>query len=91
MTHASTLAPVGAWFILGMTRMVFMSRMGEHRIDRLDPAKVTTVNPGPRSEQFDEANYDSRGRHLLPWYRAVDRAYWVVAGGALLWTVLQRA
>ena len=33
MTPASTLGIVAAWFVLGQARIVFTSKMAEHRID----------------------------------------------------------
>ena len=33
MTPADTLGLVAAWFVFGMARIVFTSKLAEHRID----------------------------------------------------------
>ena len=83
MSPIQTLGLIAAWFLFGMARMVCTSKLAEHRIDNPDPAKVMSMNSQARSERLDQANYDASGRRLLPWYRAINVAYWTIAAGAL--------
>jgi hypothetical protein len=71
-----------------MARIVFTSKLAEHRIDHPDAGKAMAYNRAARAERLDEANYDPRGRRLLPWYRVVNTTYWVLAGGGCCWAVL---
>ena len=87
MTTTYTLGPVAAWFVFGMARIVFTSKLAEHRIDNPDPAKAMAVNLAAASERLNAANYDPAGRRLLPWYRAVNFTYWVLAVGGCWWAV----
>ena len=87
MRSNDTLGLVAAWFVFGMARIVLTSMLAEHRIDNPDPSRALAANRGAALERLDVANYDPRGRRLLPWYRVVNRTYWVVAAGAFSWTV----
>ena len=40
MTSTSTLGLVAAWFVLGQARIVFASKVVEHRIDNPDPSQA---------------------------------------------------
>jgi hypothetical protein len=88
MSSSVGLGLVGTWFVLGMSRIVFTSKLAEHRIDNPDPGAAMASNREARAERLKEANYDLRGRRLLPWYRAVNTAYWVLAAGGCGWAVL---
>lgn len=88
MTPASGLGLVAAWFVAGMTRIVFTSALAEHRLDNPDPVKALASNRAASAARLDAANYDLRGRRLLPWYRVVNTTYWVLAAGACWWAVL---
>ena len=87
MLPPSSLGLVAAWFVAGMARMAFTSKMVEHRIDNPDPATAMSITPSARSRRLDLANYDPRGRRLLPWYRAVNVAYWTLAAGMCWWAI----
>jgi hypothetical protein len=88
MTPTVGLVLVAAWFVLGMTRIVFTSKLAEHRIDNPDPGKALANNRKARAERLNEANYDPRGRRLLPWYRVVNTTYWALAAGGCGWALL---
>lgn len=88
MTTTLSLLLVAAWFVLGMTRIVVISRLAEHRIDHPDPVMALANSREARSARRNEANYDPFGRRLLPWYSVVDIAYWSVAAGGGCWAVL---
>jgi hypothetical protein len=88
MTPTYTLGLVAAGFVFGMARIVFTSKLAEHRIDNPDPGKAMAVNLDAASERLNAANYDPPGRRLLPWYRAVNIAYWVLAAGGCSWAVI---
>jgi len=88
MTPTHTLGLVAAWFVFGMARIVFTSKLAEHRIDNPDPGKALAVNLAATAERLNAANYDPLGRRLLPWYRAVNIIYWVLAAGGFWWAVL---
>ena len=90
MTPDHTLAFVAAWFIFGMARIVFSSKLVEHRIDNPDPGKAIAVNLSAASERLNAVNYDSLGRRLLPWYRVVSSTYWVLAAGGC-WLAIHHA
>ena len=85
MSSISTLSVVAAWFIFGMARIVFTSRMVELRIDRPDPSKAMAFTWEAARQRANAANYDSRGQSLLPWYRAVTTSYWIVVTCACWW------
>lgn len=87
MTPTYTLGFVAAWFVFGMARMVFTSKLVEHRIDNPDPGQAMAVNSDAASERLNAANYDLLGRRLLPWYRAINTTYWIVAAGGCSWAV----
>ena len=87
MTPTGTLGLVAAWFIFGMARIVFTSKLAEHRIDNPDPGKAMAVNLDAASQRLNAANYDPLGRRLLPWYRAVNITYWALAAGGCWWAV----
>ena len=87
MTAAPILGLVATWFVLGMARIVFTSKLAEHRIDDPDPAQALSANPEAAARRIDAANYDASGRRLLPWYRVVSTTYWIVAIGGVLWAV----
>jgi hypothetical protein len=72
-----------------MARIVFTSKLAEHRIDNPDPGEAMAINRAARAERLNAANYDPRGRRLLPWYRVVNTTYWVLAVGGACWAVLQ--
>ena len=91
MAPARTLGLVAAWFVVGMARIVFTSKLAEHRIDNPDPGKAMAVNLDAASERLNAANYDPLGRRLLPWYRVVNIAYWVLAAGGCWWAVVHQA
>ena len=87
MTSASTLGLLAAWFVLGQARIVFTSKMVEHRIDRPDPSQALAFTRAAAAARRDAANYDARGRRLLPWYRTVTRTYWLLVTGICCWTI----
>jgi hypothetical protein len=87
MTPTNTLGLVAAWFVFGMTRIVLTSKLAEHRIDNPDPGKALAVNLAATAERLNAANYDPQGRRLLPWYRAVNFSYWVLAAGGCGWAI----
>ena len=71
-----------------MARIVLTSKLAEHRIDDPDPGRAMAVNLAAAAERLNAANYDLPGRRLLPWYRAVNVTYWVLAAGGCFWVVL---
>ncbi len=71
MTSTYTLGVVAAWFVLGQARIVFTSKMVEHRIDKPDPSRAMAFTRSAAVARRDAANYDAQGRRLLPWYRTV--------------------
>ena len=54
------LGLVAAWFVAGMARIVFTSRLAEHRIDNPDPGKAMAVNLDAAAERRKAANYERR-------------------------------
>ncbi len=80
MNSTTVLGLVAAWFLFGMARMVFTSKMVEHRIDRPDPSQAMAFTLAAAKDRIKVANYDPRGQRLLPWYRAVTTTYWVIVG-----------
>lgn len=66
------------------------SKLAEHRIDDPDPGTAMAVNLDAASERLDAANYDPMGRRLLPWYRAVNITYWVLAAAGC-WSPVHHA
>jgi hypothetical protein len=88
MNSTSAIGLVGAWFLFGMARMVFTSKMVEHRIDHPDPSRAMAFTFAAAKERVNVANYDPRGQRLLPWYRVVTTTYWMLAGGMCGWAVL---
>lgn len=87
MTTPHSLALVAAWFILGQARIVFGSKMVEHRIDRPDPSRAMAFTRAAAAARRDAANYDAQGRRLLPWYVTVTRAYWALVASIACWTL----
>lgn len=87
MTPPYTLGLVAALFVFGKARIVFTSKLAEHRIDNPDPGKAMALNREAASERLDAANYNPLGRRLLPWYRAVNITYWILAASGCLWAV----
>ena len=81
------LVLVAAWFVFGQARIVLTSKLAEHRIDHPDPAKALAFNWTAASARRNAANYDPRGRRLLPWYLVVNLTYWTLVAGACWWTV----
>jgi len=88
MTSTYTLGLVAAWVVFGMARIVFTSKLAEHRIDNPDPGKAMAINLDAASERLNAANYDPLGRRLLPWYRGVNITYWFVAVGGCSWAII---
>ena len=84
MTHTSSLALIAAWFVFGQARIVFTSKMAEHRIDNPGPREALAMGLDATSARLNPAHYDARGQRLLPWYRAVSTTYWVLVAGACL-------
>ena len=82
MSTNQSLMFVAAWFLFGMTRMVFTLSMVEHRIDHPDPIKAIAFTPQAARERINATNYNARGKRLLPWYRAVSTTYWILVAGA---------
>ena len=87
MTSTYTLGIVAAWFVLGQARIVFSSKMVEHRIDNPDPSQALAFTRAAAAARRDAANYDAQGRRLLPWYLVVTRTYWVVVTGICGWVI----
>jgi len=87
MTSTSTLGFVAAWFVLGQARIVFTSRMAEHRIDIADPSQALAFTRAAAAARRNAANYDAHGRRLLPWYLTVTRAYWLLVTGIGCWAI----
>lgn len=87
MTSTSTLALLAAWFVLGQARIVFASKMVEHRIDGVDPRAALAFTRAAAAARRTAANYDARGRRLLPWYLTVTHAYWVLVAGIGCWAI----
>ncbi len=78
MDSRLTLGFVATWFLFGMARIVFSSAMVHHRIDHPDPTQAIAFTREAAKARVSAANYDARGRGLLPWYRAVTTTYWVI-------------
>ena len=87
MTSISTLWLVVAWFVLGQTRIVFTSKMVEHRIDAPDPSQALAFTRAAAAARRDAANYNTQGRRLLPWYLTVTRSYWALVAGICSWAI----
>ena len=87
MNATQSLGLVAAWFLFGMARIVFSLTMVEHRIDHPDPIKAIGFTRQAAKERITAANYNARGKQLLPWYRAVSTTYWIVVAGACWSTV----
>jgi hypothetical protein len=87
MTQTNALALVAAWFVLGQARIVFGSRMAEHRIDGVDPAQALAFTRVAAAARCEAANYDVQGRRLLPWYLTVTRAYWLLVAAIGCWAI----
>ena len=90
MTVGQDTGLIALWFVAGMTRIVFFYKLAEHRIDNAGSAMMSPISRDARALRFDAANYDARGRRLLPWYRVVSTSYWVIAIGAVALSILQR-
>ena len=91
MTSTSTLGIVAAWFVLGQARIVFGSKMVEHRIDGADPSRALAFTRAAAAARRDPANYDAQGRRLLPWYLIVTGGYWALVAGICCWAVFHVA
>ena len=87
MTSTSTLGFVAAWFVLGQARIVFTSKMVEHRIDDPDPSQALAFTRAAAAARRDPANYNAQGRRLLPWYLTVTRSYWALVAGICGWAI----
>lgn len=87
MTTTYTLSVVAAWFVLGQARIVLTSKMVEHRIDGPDPGQALAFTRAVAAARRNAANYDARGRRLLPWYLTVTRAYWALVAGICSWAI----
>lgn len=88
MTPTQILGLVGVWFVFSMARIGLTFKLAQHRIDHPPPGHALAFNSAAAADRLDPANYDSRGRRVLPWYRVVSKTYWVVAASALGWIVL---
>ena len=88
MNSSSLFVLIAAWFLFGMARMVFTSKMVEHRIDHPDPSQAMAFTVAAAKERVNVANYDPRGQRLLPWYRVVTTTYWLLVAGICAWAVL---
>jgi hypothetical protein len=89
MTSSYTLGVVAAWFILGQSRIVFTSKMVEHRIDNPDPSQALSFTRAAAAARRDAGNYDAPGRRLLPWYLTVTLSYWLLVAGICCWAIYQ--
>jgi hypothetical protein len=87
MTTGMTLGLVATWFVLGQARIVFGSKMVEHRTDGVDASEAIAFTRAAAAARRDAANYDARGRRLLPWYLAVTRAYWFLVASIGCWAL----
>ena len=87
MTSSTTLGLIAAWFVLGQARIVFTSKMVEHRIDAPDPSQALAFTRAAAAARRDVTNYDAQGRRLLPWYLMVTRSYWVLVAGICCWAI----
>ena len=87
MSPTSSLFPIATWFLLGMTRIVVTSKLAEYRIDNPPGGHALAINRAARADRLNLANYDLRGRRLLPWYKAANLAYWIAVAGVCLWGV----
>lgn len=87
MTSTYTLGAIAAWFVLGQARIVFTSKMVEHRIDRADPSKAMAFTRAAAAARRDPANYNAQGRRLLPWYLTLTRSYWALVAGICGWAI----
>jgi hypothetical protein len=85
MTTSQTLCIMAAWFILGQARIVFGSKMVEHRRDGMDSSEALAFTRAAAAARRNSANYDLQGQRLLPWYLTVVRAYWLLVGGVACW------
>ena len=85
-THA--LGLIATWFLFGMARIVFTSRMVELRIDHPDPSEAIAFTRKAAAARVDAANYGLKGQRLLPWYRAVSTTYWLVVACAI-WSAVR--
>jgi hypothetical protein len=90
MTVKQELTLVAVWFVAGMTRGVFFHKLAEHRIDKGGPATLSPINRNARALRLDAANYDPRGRRLLPWYRVVSTTYWLIVVVVVGLSIYQR-
>lgn len=90
MTQTNSLIALAAWFVLGQARIVFGSKMVEHRIDGVNPSEALAFTRAAAAARREVANYDIRGRRLLPWYLTVVRAYWLVVAAIGCWAIYQR-
>ena len=87
MISTATLSLVAAWFVLGQARIIFASKMVEHRIDGVDPSQALAFTRAAAAARRTAANYDARGRRLLPWYLAVTHTYWALLAGIACWAI----
>ena len=89
MVSTSTLGLVAAWFVLGQARIIFGSKMAEHRTDNPDPGQALAFTRAAAAARQNPANYDAQGRRLLPWYVMVTRAYWLLVGVICGWAIFR--
>jgi len=87
MVSTGTLGLVAAWFVLGQARIVFSSKMVEHRTDHPDPGRALAFTPAAAAARRNAANYDGQGRRLLPWYLTVTWSYWAVVAFICGWAI----
>lgn len=87
MTTSQTLVLLALWFVLGQARIVFGSKMVEHRSDGADPSEALAFTRVAAAARREPVNYDVRGRRLLPWYLAVTRAYWLLVASIGCWAL----
>jgi hypothetical protein len=87
MASTYSLGVIAAWFVLGQARIVFTSKMVEYRIDNADPSQAMAFTRAAAAARRNPANYDARGRRLLPWYLTVSLAYWLLVAGICCWAI----
>lgn len=81
MNTAQSLGYAATWFLFGMARIIFTTAMVEHRVDHPDPVQAIGFTWQAAKARTNAANYDARGKRLLPWYRAVTTTYWMLVAG----------
>ena len=58
MTTTQTLGLVAAWFVLGQARIVFGSKMVEHRIDGVNPSQALAFTRASAAARREAGNDD---------------------------------